>query len=214
MHLSLLEATQGKTKSRKSEKRLKKESRRLQFLTPGSLHTLAERTSGFCHGTLLVCRDRANFVFGAWSARGLNPNPPSASAPPRDPDFTGDESTVLLRLLPSFLVCRSRRALANAAGRRQQPAALRPGHCSRSGRATMCALPSWISCRRGPSRRSRSSPNRCARCSLDCSSLQQRGAARPSRTLRRREHASTPCLLASRITSARRGSEGILLNGV
>lgn len=79
-----------------------------------SLHTLAERTSGFAQGTLVVCRDSAAFVFGAWAPRGINPNPPSATAPPRAPDFTGTDATVLLRLLPSLLVVRTRRTIAAA----------------------------------------------------------------------------------------------------
>lgn len=77
-----------------------------------SLHTLAERTSGYAHGTLLVVRDRAGFVFAGWAARGLNPNPPSALAPPREPDFSGCERTALLRLLPSLRVFRTRRQMA------------------------------------------------------------------------------------------------------
>jgi hypothetical protein len=72
---------------------------------------LAERTSGYAHGTLLVVRDAGGFVFGAWAPKGLNPNPPSATAPPREPDFSGSDAAVLLRLYPSLLVCRTRRAL-------------------------------------------------------------------------------------------------------
>ena len=80
-----------------------------------SLHTLNERIAGYAHGTLLVCKDQAEFVFAGWAARGLNPSPPSASAPPRDPDFTGTEQSLLIRLRPSLLVCRTRRALSQAA---------------------------------------------------------------------------------------------------
>ena len=78
--------------------------------------------AGYAHGTLLVCKDQAEFVFAAWAARGLNSSPPSASAPPRDPDFTGTEQSLLIRLRPSLLVCRTRRALSQAAkATHQQP---------------------------------------------------------------------------------------------
>ena len=65
-----------------------------------SLHTLGERISGYAHGSLLLVRDTAGFVFAGYAAKGFNPSPPSATAPPRDPDFTGSESAALIRLFP------------------------------------------------------------------------------------------------------------------
>ena len=79
-----------------------------------SLHTLAERTSGYTHGTRLVVRDANGFVFGGWAGGGINPFPPSSSAPVKDVDFTGSDKSVLVRLQPSLLVCRTRRKLAEA----------------------------------------------------------------------------------------------------
>ena len=75
--------------------------------------------------SLLVIRDASAFTFCAWVPTGLNATPPSASAPPRDPDFFGAESSTLLRLRPSLLVCRSYRALAEAA--RRAPPGAPPG---------------------------------------------------------------------------------------
>eukprot|EP00966_Prymnesium_polylepis_P143386 3310027-Prymnesium_polylepis.1 len=40
-----------------------------------SLHTLTEKLAGFTRGTLLLCKDEGNFVFGGWASGGLNPYP-------------------------------------------------------------------------------------------------------------------------------------------
>ena len=80
-----------------------------------SLHTLDERTSGYTDGALLVGTDAGGFCFAAWCPNGINPSPPSTTAPPRALDYFGSERTALMRLRPTLIVCRSRRSLASDA---------------------------------------------------------------------------------------------------
>ena len=85
-----------------------------------SLHTLAERLAGYTKGVLLVCEDEAGFVFCGWADGGLNPFPPSRADTQR---YFGSERCALLRLQPSFAVCRSRRSLSASAQRSAQASA-------------------------------------------------------------------------------------------
>lgn len=84
-----------------------------------SLHTLVDRIEGYGagaagveRGQLLLCADGGGHVFGCWADQGLHPTP--------GVDYFGGEGSALLRLKPSFLVCRSQRRLSRM---RAQPGA-------------------------------------------------------------------------------------------